>query len=103
MRIQDGDMPEAPALPKSVPPKVTNNSLPKEVTEGRVWSNVIIPTIIQWAGCQNSPWNFSEDAFLEVLCVTCQHYINGTDVDLSSSLSPVFALVSRIPYFLYHY
>jgi len=71
--------------------------------EGRVWSNVIIPTIIRWAGCQNSPWNFLEDAFLEVLRVTCQHYINGTDVDLSLSSSPAFALVSQIPYFLYCY
>ena len=96
VRIQDINTTAIPL--KAAPPKITNNSLPKEVMEGKVWSNVIIPTMILWAGSQRSAWNFSEDDFMEALRITCQHYIDGIDLDSWSSSSAICKLVSPDSY-----
>jgi hypothetical protein len=89
----------APAPSKSAAAKITNNSLPKEVMEGKTWSNVIIPTMIRWAGCQDSAWNFSEDDFLEALRVTCQHYIDRIEPESFSLESAAYKLVSADLFF----
>jgi hypothetical protein len=91
VKLQDAN---TPIPSKSTTAKVTNNNLPKEVMEGKTWSNVIILTMIRWAGCQNSAWNFSEDDFLEALCITCQHYINRIELDSFSLESTTYKLVS---------
>jgi hypothetical protein len=96
VKLQDAN---APIPSKSAAAKVTNNNLPKEVMEGKTWSNVIIPTMIRWAGCQNSAWNFSENDFLEALCITCQHYIDRIELDSFSLESATYKLVSADLFF----
>jgi hypothetical protein len=95
VKLQDANIP----IPsKSATAKVTNNNLP-EVIEGKTWSNVIIPTMIRWARCQNSAWNFSEDNFLEALHITCQHYIDRIELDSFLLESATYKLVSADLFF----
>ena len=72
-------------------------SLPSECHIADVWTKQVIPTLIYWLGCQNSPWYPAPDLVLEALRTTCQELYVPEVVDkipLDRKEDEPFVLVS---------
>jgi hypothetical protein len=72
-------------------------SLPSKCHTANIWIKQVIPMLIYWLGCQNSPWYPTPDLVLEVLRTTCQELYIPEVVDkipLDQKEDEPFVLVS---------
>jgi hypothetical protein len=48
--------------------------LPEECHANDVWTKKVVPTLIAWLGCQNSPWFPAPERVLKALRTACEEF-----------------------------
>lgn len=72
---------------------ITNGDLPHRISSNKEWRQVFIPTVFQWMGIQENPWQVPDAEVISFLNLLWKNVFPQLEHTIANTQDPVVKIV----------